>query len=74
LVTLVELEGAEGRLRSPTFTAAILSSVAARLEDRRVFELSSRPPEILFREARAGPKVDKEVSCCRNRSWCGQTR
>jgi hypothetical protein len=40
-------------------TATILSSAAARFEDRRVFELSRRPPEILF----PGAKHSQDVKC-----------
>jgi hypothetical protein len=40
-------------------TAAIRRSAAARFADRRVFELSGRPPEILF----PGAKVSQDVKC-----------
>jgi len=43
----------------PTLTAAIRSSAAARFADRRVLELSKRPPEILL----PGAKLNQDVKC-----------
>jgi hypothetical protein len=43
----------------PTLTAAMRSSALARLADRRVFELSTRPPEILF----PGARQSHDVKC-----------
>jgi hypothetical protein len=39
------------------FTAAIRSRAAARLAERRVLELSSRPPDTLFPGARLSQEV-----------------
>ena len=41
------------------FTAAIRRSTAARLADRRVLELSTRPPEILL----PGARLSHDVKC-----------
>lgn len=46
------IEGAKGRLGAANTYGARRSSVAARLAERRLFELSSRPPETLLPGAR----------------------